>query len=58
MPRGATTVEFYFSTVTGLAMPLEQDPPTGQDFQNFPTFQNFQNKYFLCSPSRWLYLNL
>ena len=52
MPRGAMTVEFYFSKVTGLAMLLEQDPTIGQDFQNF------QNKYFLCSPSRWLYLNL
>ena len=52
MPRGATTVEFYFGNVTGLAMSLEQDPTTGQEFQNF------ENKYFLCSPSRRLYLNL
>ena len=35
MPRGATTVEFYFGNVTGLAMSLEQDPTTGQEFQNF-----------------------
>ena len=49
IPRKATAVDFYLSTVTGLAILLKQDPTTGVCVK---TFQ------FLCDTSRRLLLNL
>ena len=53
--RKVSAVQSYFSTVTGLAILLKQDPTTGVFVK---TFRNFQNRYFLCSTSRWLLQNL
>ena len=48
-------VESYFSTVIGLVILFKQDPTTSVLVR---TFQNFQNKYFLCNTSIRLLLNL
>ena len=55
IPRRATAVESYFSTVTVLAILLKQDPTKGVFMK---TFQNFQNRYFLSNTFRGLVLNL
>ena len=49
IPRRATAVESYFSTVTVLAILLKQDPTKGVFMK---TFQNFQNRYFLSNTLR------
>ena len=51
IPRKAIAVESYFSTVIGLAILSNQDFITGVFVK---TFQNLQNKYFLCNTSRRL----
>ena len=48
-------MEWYFSTVTGLAILLKQDPSIGVFMK---TFQNFEKTYVLCKSSRQLQLNL
>ena len=53
--RKTTALEPYFSTVTDLATSLKQNP-TRSIFVK--TFQNFQNRYFLCNTAKRLLLNL
>ena len=58
MPRGATTVEFYFSTVTGLAMSLEQDPPLVKISKTSPLSKTFRTNIFYVAPLNgciWIY---
>ena len=52
--KKSTALESYFSTVTDLAILLKQKSTTGVFVK---TFQNFQNRYFLCNTSRRLLQN-
>ena len=48
IPWKAIVAESYFNTVTGLTILLKQD---------LTTFQNCQNRYFICNTSKRLPLN-